>query len=117
MPTLFRAHSNVGSKVQQLPDLKSRCLIGMAAFERVDDLNDQPVGHHQLHLPLLDHLDLAGLPEVWLAAIQRAELALTEGLPGAVVIVADASATGGKHSGLDHLDMAVRDEEGELVHP
>lgn len=89
----------------------------MAAFERVDDLNDQPVSHHKLHLPLLDHLDLAGLPEVRLTAVQRAELALAEGLPGAVVIIADTSATSGKHSGLDLFDMAVGDEEGELIHP
>jgi hypothetical protein len=105
------------SEIQQLPDLIGRCLIRVAALEGVDDLGDQFVGHHQLHLPLLDQLDLAGLPEVRLAAVQWAELALAKRLPGAVVIVADASAASGEHSGLDHLDMAAGDEEGELVHP
>ena len=88
----------------------------MALLERSDDLGYQLVCHHQLHLPLFHHLDPASLPEKRLAAVQRAKLALAQGLPSAVVIVADAPATSGEHSGLDHVDMAGGDEEGELVH-
>jgi len=51
----------------------------VALLERSDDLGYQLVSHHQLHLPLFHHLDLAGLPEERLAAVQRAELALAQG--------------------------------------
>ncbi|MNJ73369.1 hypothetical protein D3C77_701550 [compost metagenome] len=89
----------------------------MALLERSDHRRNQCVGHHQLHPPLFDLLDHAGLPDEWLAAVQRAELTLAQHLPGAAIVVADASAASGEHSGLDLLHMAGRDEEGELVHP
>src|SRR5690606_37101216 len=64
-----------------------------------------------------DLLDHPALPDERLAAAQRTELALAQHLPRTAVVAADASATGGEHSGLDLLHMAGRHEEGEFEHP
>ncbi|MNM38953.1 hypothetical protein D3C81_497220 [compost metagenome] len=86
-------------------------------LERSDHRLNQRVGHHQFHSPLLDLFDHPALSDERLTAVQRAELALAQHLPGTTVVVADAPAASGEHSGLDHVHMAGRDEEGELVHP
>ncbi len=89
----------------------------MALLERHHHRGDQAVFDNQLNLPLFDLLDHASLPEKWLAAIQRAELALAERLPRTAVIVADSPPSGGEYGTFDSLDMTWRHEEAELVHP
>ncbi len=86
-------------------------------LERSNHRLYQLIGHHQLYPPLFDLFDHAALPDKRLTAVQRAELTLAQHLPGTAVVVTDASAACGEHSSLDHLHMAGRDEEGELVHP
>ncbi|QIQ70996.1 hypothetical protein HBB04_01360 [Pseudomonas coronafaciens] len=53
----------------------------MTLFERHYRLRDQFVRNDQLDFPFVHLLDHATLPEKWLTAIQRAELALAEHLP------------------------------------
>lgn len=105
------------SEAGELPNLISRCLVRVAVLERSDRRLNQLVSHHQFYPPLFDLFNHARLPDKRLATVQRAELALAQHLPGTAVVVADASATCGEHSGLDHFHMAGRDEEGEFVHP
>lgn len=78
---------------------------------------NQRIGHHQLHPPLFNLLDHTALPDKRLTAVQWAKLTLAQHLPGAAIVVADASATSGEHSSFDHFNMTRRHEEGELVHP
>lgn len=68
----------------------------MAALQCSHRRSNVLVSHHKLDLPLPYVLDLASLPNERLAAVQRAELALAEDLPGAVVIGAYSPGTGGE---------------------
>ncbi|MNN61506.1 hypothetical protein D3C81_1767460 [compost metagenome] len=88
----------------------------MGLFQCLDRFVDQFVGHHHLHLPLGYLLDGPSLAEVGLAALQRAELALAQGLPAAAVIGADAPAAHGEHSLLHGFQMALRNVKAQLVH-
>jgi hypothetical protein len=105
------------SEAGELPNLISRCLVRMAVLERGNYRLNQLVGHHQFYPPLFDLFNHARMPDKRLTTVQRAKLALAQHLPGAAVVVADASTTCGEHSGLDHFHMARWDEEGEFVHP
>lgn len=89
----------------------------MTLLQRGNDLMNQLVSHYQFNPPLFDLLDHSALPDERLTAVQRAELALTQHLPGTAIVVADASATRGEHGLLDRVDVARRNEEGEFVHP
>ena len=53
----------------------------MALPESRHYLMNQPVSHHKLDLPFLHLLHHPALSYKWLAAIQRAELAVAEHLP------------------------------------
>ncbi|MGF7113878.1 hypothetical protein QF017_003383 [Pseudomonas laurylsulfatiphila] len=104
------------SEIFQPPHLVSRCFVGVALFKSRHYRANQLIGHYQLNLPFLDLFDLARLAYEWLAAIQGAELALAQHLPGAVIISADPTATSGEYSAFDHFDMAVGNKKAELVH-
>ncbi len=88
----------------------------MAQHERRHNSNDQLIRHHKLNLPFLNPLNLPRLTNERLTAVQRSKLAQTKHLPRTVVIVTDSPATGSENSGLDHLDMTVRNKKRELVH-
>ena len=88
----------------------------MAELERNYHSLNQIISDDQFNLPFPHLLDLTGLPDERLAAVQRAKLALAQGLPGAVVIIADSSATGGEYGIFDHVHVAWGNEEAELVH-
>lgn len=60
----------------------------MALLERQHHLLNQIIRHDQLDLPFFHKLDHSALPDKWLTAIQRAELALAEHLPRALVVSA-----------------------------
>ncbi len=53
----------------------------MALLKRQHCLLNQIISHDQLDLPFLHRFDHSALPDKWLTAIQRAELALAEHLP------------------------------------
>lgn len=88
----------------------------MALLERHHHALNQLVSDDQLDLPLFHRLDHTALPDKWLTAIQRAELALAEHLPRAVIVSADSPCTSSDYGVLDLVHMARRNEEGELVH-
>lgn len=88
----------------------------MALPESLHHVLNQFVSDDQLDLPLLYRLDHTALPDKWLTAIQRAELALAEHLPRAVIVSADSPCTRSEYGVLDLVHMARRNEEGELVH-
>ncbi len=77
---------------------------------------DQLVADHKLNLPFLNLLDLPRFPNERLTAIQWAKLTEAQHLPGAVIISADPSATGGEYGAFDHFDMTVGNKKAELVH-
>ncbi|TDV62428.1 hypothetical protein EC915_1078 [Pseudomonas sp. LP_7_YM] len=68
-------------KILQLPDLKSRCFVGVTVPERSHHLLYQPISNDQLDLPFLDVFDRSSLPNERLTAVQRAELTLAAYLP------------------------------------
>ena len=88
----------------------------MTELQRRHNSNNQLIRNNKLNLPFLNLLDLPRLTNKRLTAVQRSKLALTERLPGTVVIVTDPPTTGSEHSPFDHLDMTVRNEKRQLVH-
>ena len=88
----------------------------MALLERSHHGLNQFICHDQLNFPFADVFDLSGSPDKRLTAVQRSKLALPHGLPGALVVGADSTATGGKYGTLDLVDMTWRNEKAELVH-
>ncbi|MGF6169763.1 hypothetical protein M2426_003367 [Pseudomonas moraviensis] len=88
----------------------------MAKLQSRHNSNNQLIRNNKLNLPFLNPLNLPRLTNKRLTPVQRSKLAQTEHLPRTVVIVTDPPTTGSEHSALDHLDMAVRNKKGELVH-
>lgn len=88
----------------------------MTKLQRRYNSHDQLIRYDKLDLPLLNPLNMPRLSDKRLAAVQWPKLARAKHLPGTVVIVTDPPATGSEHSAFDHLDMAVGNEESELVH-
>ena len=86
----------------------------MTELQRGHHDHDQLIRHDQLDFPFLDLLDLASLANERLTAVQRAELALAQDLPRTVVLGTYSTATGSEHSTLDPIDVAGRNEKGEL---
>lgn len=88
----------------------------MALLERQHHLLNQLVRDDQFDLPLLHRLDHTALPDKWLTAIQRTELALAEYLPRAMIVSADSPCTSSEYGALDLVHMARWNKESELVH-
>ena len=88
----------------------------MTELQRRHHGNDQLIRNDKLNLPFLNLLNLPRLTDKRLTAVQRPKLASAKHLPGAVVIVTNSPTSGSEHSALDHLDMAVRNKKGKLVH-
>ena len=88
----------------------------MTELQRCHNSNNQFIRHHKLNLPFLNPLNLPRLTDKRLTAIQRPKLTRAKHLPGTVVIVTDPPTTGSEYGPFDHLDMAVRNKKGELVH-
>jgi len=105
-----------GSEILQPPHFVRRRLVGVTLFKSRHHRANQLIGHHQLDLPFLDPLDLPRLANERLTAVQWTKLALAQHLPGTVIVSADPPATGGEYGTFDHFDMAVGNEESELVH-
>ncbi len=88
----------------------------MALPERQHRLLNQIIRHDQLDLPFFHQLDHSTLPDKWLAAIQRAELALTEHLPRALIVSTDSPCPSSEYGVLDLVHMAWWNKEGKFVH-
>ncbi|MNR15135.1 hypothetical protein D3C85_1316520 [compost metagenome] len=88
----------------------------MALFQSHHHRANQLIGHDKLDLPFLNLLDLSGLANERLTAIQRTKLTQAEHLPRTVVIVTDSAATGGEYGTFDLFHMTGRNKKGKLVH-
>jgi hypothetical protein len=77
---------------------------------------NQLVTYDKFNLPFLNLLDLPRFPNERLTAIQWTKLAKAEHLPGAMVISADPSATGGEYGTLHVFDVTGWNKKAELVH-
>ena len=88
----------------------------MTKLQRRQNSNDQLIRHNKLNLPFLNLLDLPRFPNERLTAIQWTKLAEAEYLPGAMIISADPSATGGEYGTLDLFHMTGRNKKAELIH-
>ncbi len=88
----------------------------MALLERQHRLLNQIIRHDQLDLPFFHQLDHSALPDKWLTAIQRAELALAEHLPRTLIVSADSPCPSSEYGVLDLVHMAWWNKEGKFVH-
>lgn len=86
----------------------------MALLQSHHHRTNQLIRHDKLNLPFLNLLDLPRFPNEWLTAIQRAKLAKAEHLPGAMVVRADPSATGGEYGTFDLFHMTGRNKKESL---
>ena len=88
----------------------------MTLLQRQHHSANQLVTDHKLNLPFLNLLDLPRFTNKRLTAVQRAKLAEAEHLPGAMVVSADPSATGGEYGTLHVVDVTGWSKKAELVH-